>query len=132
MVDHLANGIELRLTENPGTTFKQALLLEFRKFGVHSFADVIEKRRKVMSIKYWKIIFGFFKSYFSFPKILATSSAIVVLALLFWNMPTGSKAEIINWIPPVLMSILLCFLLRNKYQDRMTVATNTKMWMLKD
>ncbi|WP_298485311.1 hypothetical protein [uncultured Maribacter sp.] len=128
LVDHIANGIEQQLSENSDITFKQALNNEFRKFGVHGFEDVIVKRKRAMSLKYWKIIFGFFKDYFSFPKIIATLSAILFLGLVFWNIPLEIKENFFSGIGALIIVLWLFFMIRNKKQKKET----KKRWMLKD
>ncbi|WP_298505471.1 hypothetical protein [uncultured Maribacter sp.] len=95
LVDHLANGIEEQIAINPELTFKQALNNEFRKFGVHGFEYVIAKRKRAMSLKYWKIIFGFFKDYFKLPKIVYFIRAIALCYVLFSNLNTSWKYDII-------------------------------------
>ncbi len=128
LVDHLANGIEEQIAINPKLTFKQALNNEFRKFGIHGFEDVIAKRKRAMSLKYWKIIFGFFKDYFSFPKIIATLSAILFLGLVFWNIPLEIKENFFSGIGALIIVLWLFFMIRNKKQIKET----KKRWMLKD
>jgi hypothetical protein len=43
LVDHLANAIEQQWQENPKILFEDALQMEFKKFGVFGFMDVVEK-----------------------------------------------------------------------------------------
>lgn len=49
LVDHLANSIEDRWKENPKLTFEEALDLEFKKFGIFGFMDVVDERRRFLS-----------------------------------------------------------------------------------
>lgn len=56
LVDHLANGMEARWKENPKMDFEENLRLEFKKFGVFGFSDVIEKRTRSLNKKYYKLI----------------------------------------------------------------------------
>ena len=44
LVDHIANAIETQWQENPNRSFDEALQLEFKKFGVFGFMDVVEKK----------------------------------------------------------------------------------------
>ena len=44
LVDHLANAIEMQWQENPNRSIDEALHIEFKKFGVFGFMDVVEKR----------------------------------------------------------------------------------------
>ena len=56
IVDHLANAIETQWIENSNRTFEEALQIEFKKFGVFGFMEVVEKRQAALSKKYVKII----------------------------------------------------------------------------
>jgi len=130
LVDHLANGIEQQIQEKPEVTFKQALNKEFRKFGVHGFEDVITKRKRAMALKYLKIIFGFFKSYFSYPKVLATVTTIITVAVIFWNIEVDYKQDIIFGIYAVIMLAIMFFAIKMKFKK--TLKANSKKWMLKE
>lgn len=72
LVDHLANGIETLWEENPKLTFEQALQLEFKKFGICGFSDVVEEKTKALNRHYWIQIWQYFKEYFTLPKVLLT------------------------------------------------------------
>ena len=72
LVDHLANGIESQLTNNPNTTFESALQSEFKKFGVIGFGDVIEEKTKALNKSYHHLLWGYFKDFFKLPKIIIT------------------------------------------------------------
>jgi hypothetical protein len=78
LVDHLANGIELQLDENPNTTFESALNSEFKKFGIMGFNDVIEEKTKALNKRYRILIWSYFKAFFKLPKIIFT-------VLLIWS-----------------------------------------------
>ncbi|MDC1503640.1 hypothetical protein N8475_00475 [Winogradskyella sp.] len=72
LVDHLANGIESQLANNPNTTFESALQAEFKKFGVIGFGDVIEEKTKALNKRYHHLLWGYFKGFFKLPKIIIT------------------------------------------------------------
>ena len=132
LVDHLANGIEEQVAQNPKLTFKQALSIEFRKFGMHGFKDVIAKRKRAMSLKYWKIIFRFFKDYFIFPKIVATLTAILALGFFFWNIPVAYKRDVFLGVYLTLMSLVIVFVYMNMRKRKKLSHTNSKKWMLQE
>ena len=52
LVDHLANAIEQQWQENPKISFEEALQIEFKKFGVFGFMDVIKEKQVALSKKY--------------------------------------------------------------------------------
>ena len=72
LVDHLANGIERHLEQNPNTTFESALNTEFKKFGVMGFSDVIEEKTKALNTHYRKQVWLYFKDFFKLPKLIVT------------------------------------------------------------
>ncbi|WP_277013282.1 hypothetical protein [Flavobacterium lindanitolerans] len=82
LVDHLANSIEDRWKENPKLTFEEALDLEFKKFGIFGFMDVVDERRRFLSKKYGRIIWKHYKEFFRLPKIILTVSSMYFLYFL--------------------------------------------------
>ena len=78
LVDHLANAIEAQIQENPNLTFDQALNIEFKKFGVFGFMDVVESRQAALGKKYNAIVWLHFKTFFAVPKIVLTVAMIAV------------------------------------------------------
>ena len=72
LVDHLANGIEEHLEQNPNATFESALNSEFKKFGIMGFNDVIEEKTKALNKHYRKLVWTSFKNFFKLPRIILT------------------------------------------------------------
>lgn len=105
LVDHLANGIEKQWEEKPGLTFEEAKNLEFKKFGVFGFEDVIAQRRKAMSKRYRGIIWKYLTEWFLWPKILITTFLIVGIALIL-NQVVNEESKLITVMA---LSILLVF-----------------------
>ncbi|WP_339887207.1 hypothetical protein [uncultured Flavobacterium sp.] len=81
LVDHLANAIEEQWQQNPKLSFEDALQIEFKKFGVFGFMDVVEKRQASLNKKYNKIVWNHFKEFFTIPKIFAS---LTFIGLLFY------------------------------------------------
>ena len=79
LVDHLANAIEEQWQENPKLSFNEALNIEFKKFGVFGFMDVIDQRKGAMNKKYSKIVWQNFKNFFGIPQIIGTFSGILIM-----------------------------------------------------
>ena len=72
LVDHLANGIEEQLKQNPNLTFESALNSEFKKFGVMGFSEVVEQKTNALNKYYRKLVWQYFKEYLKLPKIILT------------------------------------------------------------
>ena len=82
LVDHLANDIEQIWMGKLHLTFEQARDVSFKKFGIFGFMNVVEEKQKQLHKKYYKIILGFVKEWFSLPKIIITSSLVVFFYML--------------------------------------------------
>jgi hypothetical protein len=78
LVDHLANAIETQWEQNPDLNFDEALQTEFKKFGVYGFSDVVKQRQKALSKRYNKLLWGYFKQFFTFPHLLLTAGMLVL------------------------------------------------------
>jgi len=78
LVDHLANAIEAQWQENPTLDFEEALQIEFKKFGVFGFMNVVEQRQAAMSKKYNKLVWQHFKAFFTIPKVMLTIGLLLV------------------------------------------------------
>lgn len=87
LVDHLANGIEQLWSVDPNIPFKEALQLEFKKFGHFGFRSVLKTRKKAINKKYNKLILDFYKQYFKFPKILLLLGFSLLCTLFLRNIP---------------------------------------------
>ena len=82
LVDHLANSIETQWQENPKISFEDALQVEFKKFGVFGFMNVVEERQIALGKKYNKLVWQHFKSFFTIPKIIGTATVFAILVQL--------------------------------------------------
>lgn len=130
LVDHLANAIEQQWQVNPKISFEDALQIEFKKFGVFGFMDVVEKRQLALQKRYSKLVWKHFKEFFTIPKIVITLFSTVLLFLIFRNY---SQAEIL--ITTLFMLVLITFWVSLFYQSRKNkkeFKTTGKKWLFKD
>ena len=79
LVDHLANDIEEIWTKEPTLSFEEARDKSFKKFGIFGFMDVIKAKQKQMNKRYRKIMWRFFKEWFTLPKALLTFGLTILL-----------------------------------------------------
>ncbi|MFV0163726.1 hypothetical protein OBK04_08690 [Empedobacter falsenii] len=56
LVDHLACGIEEQWNFDETISFEDALKIEFKKFGVFGFSDIVDNRKLELQKKYKKLI----------------------------------------------------------------------------
>lgn len=130
LVDHLANAIEAQWEENPGLTFEAALQVEFKKFGVFGFMDVVDKRRGALHSRYNKMVFSELKTFFSIPKIIGTFSCIAIVYYLLKYFQEGY--ELMQWLIGFLVvSFAIGMVILTRKQKRETAKTG-KRWLLKD
>lgn len=83
LVDHLANGIEKQWEENPMLTFEDALDIEFKKFGVFGFMDVVSETEKSMGKQYRRFLYSEVKEWFKVPQCIFTLSLFLIFVLIF-------------------------------------------------
>jgi len=131
LVDHLANGIEQQWQQNPKVIFEDALQIEFKKFGVFGFMDVVEERQKSLGKKYSKLIWKHVLEFFKIPKVFML--VLFSAALFYFRRALEVATDY--------FTIVLCFLLISLF----TVATvssyrkkkkaqlsKEKKWLFKD
>nr|WP_322625465.1 hypothetical protein [uncultured Flavobacterium sp.] len=82
LVDHLANAIEQRWATDPAVSFDDALKAEFKKFGVFGFSDVVEQKGKALGRRYLKLKWGYFREFFTLPKVLLTLALVLAMGML--------------------------------------------------
>lgn len=129
LVDHLANGIERQWAQYPNLSFEEAKQKEFQKFGVFGFMDVVAERQKAMGRKYRRILWGFFKDWWSMPKIMATLSSILIVYGLINGLPKGDLR--FGAIAGVFFSLALLFFYR-AMRLRKEMEGVSKKWMLQE
>lgn len=127
LVDHLANGIEEHLEQNPNTTFKSALNSEFKKFGIMGFSDVIEEKTKALNKHYRLLVWKYFKDFFKLPKIILIVFLVWIYFELFQLIPNK------NWMVIPTVAILFIaptvFFINMTKQIRKTEYLTKKKWL---
>ena len=114
LVDHLANAIEEQWQENPNRSFEEALHIEFSKFGIFGFMDVVEQRQMALSKKYNGIVWQLFKDFCGVPKIILT---VAFTLLLFTFIKISLFKE---WILVGFYIILRVFTFYEMFKNRKT------------
>ncbi|TDP60005.1 hypothetical protein [Flavobacterium dankookense] len=130
LVDHLANAIEEQWQQNPKLSFEEALQIEFKKFGVFGFMDVVEQRQSVLNKKYNKLVLSELKTFFSVPKIIGTVAAIGIVFYFIKSITLGALVvQSLFFILVVLYFLGIAILMqRNKKRNKQ----NGKKWLLKE
>lgn len=130
LVDHLANAIEEQWESNPKLTFEEALQMEFKKFGIFGFMDVVNKRKGALQSKYNKMVLHELKTFFSIPKIIGTvtSMAIVYYILKYFHDGYDIMQVLIAFL---IVSFIMGLVFLTSKQKKETAKTG-KRWLLKD
>jgi len=130
LVDHLANSIEEQWKENPKRSLEEALQVEFKKFGVFGFMDVVEQRQKAMNKKYAKLVWHHFKTFFRLPQIIGTLVSIFLVFQLLKSITISHE------VAAILTSIILISfwvgLIRMNRKRKKIAKQEGKKWLLKD
>ena len=130
LVDHLANAIETQWQEFPNRTFDEALQIEFKKFGVFGFMDIVEKRQAALSKKYAKIVWSQFKNFFRLPQIIGTFSAV---AILFYILKISLYSEIIfKVLSVILLTMFIVGIAISSRKNKKINEQTGKKWMFKE
>ena len=130
LVDHLANAIEQQWQENPKISFEDALQMEFKKFGIFGFMDVVEKRQAALNKRYNKIVWQHFKAFFTIPKIVITLFSFFLMFFVFRNYANSENLILILFFGILTLFWISLFLQsrKNKKQYQKT----GKKWLLKE
>ena len=127
LVDHLANAIEARWQQQPQLSFDEAVSIEFKKFGIFGFMDVVEKRQLALGKKYYTLLWNYLKIFLRLPQIIFTT----LLVVFFYEMLQLSAymyAGIFTFL--LLGSWVRLMLLRWQYNKK--VKLTGKKWLLED
>ncbi|AWG20822.1 hypothetical protein FFWV33_04325 [Flavobacterium faecale] len=130
LVDHLAHAIEKNWEVNATLSFDEVLEIEFKKFGVFGFSDVIESRKKVMIQKYYHMLWTSFKEVFFGRRILL---AIILIILLF---TIAKKVWFGSWFFLLLYLTVTCswmyVLFSNSIMLKRTKESGKRRWLLEE
>ena len=129
LVDHLANAIEQQWQENPKISFEDALQIEFKKFGIFGFMDVVEKRKAALGKKYNLLIWKHFKSFFKIPQIIgviiATFLTAGILKIIYFD-----ELFTALFIGSFLITLFIIWI--SKYKKKKQNVPNEKRWLFKE
>jgi len=130
LVDHLSNGIEAQWQENEKLSFDDALQLEFKKFGIFGFTDLVSEKQAKMTKRYNKLILSILKTYFTLPKVLLTILLFLVVFLIFQN--TTSRIYVLVCLLAIPMLILFGKSLKHAINKTKRKKAGKKLWMFEE
>ncbi|SEC35084.1 hypothetical protein SAMN04489761_2749 [Tenacibaculum sp. MAR_2009_124] len=129
LVDHLANDIENIRKEDKNLSFKKALDISFKKFGVFGFMNIVEQKQNQLTKKYVNILINFTKQWFQLPKIILTIAGIFIFYKIqefknSYNIYFGSLFFLL-----IIQSIMMIV---NKQKLKKKHKISGKKWMLEE
>lgn len=130
LVDHLANGIESLWAEKPSLPFEDALQIEFKKFGVFGFTDLVAERQKKMSKRYNKLIVSILKTYFTIPRLFLTSM-LMLLLYLFLSIVTYKEYVVVGLLL-ISLVVMLYKTVMYKIKQKQLKKRKQKLWMFEE
>lgn len=130
LVDHLANGIEKQWAETPNVTFYDALQVEFKKFGIFGFTDLVTERQQKLSKRYSKLILTILKSYFTIPKLFLTILLVLVVVLFLGYIPYKEHVTLALFFIPLLIVFVKSIRYRIKFNK--SKKAGRKLWMYEE
>ncbi len=131
LVDHLANAIEQQWQENPKISFEDALQMEFKKFGIFGFMDVVEKRQAALNKRYNKIVWQHFKAFFTIPKIVATFSAVGIFFYMLLSINKQAGIIINSFIVVAILFFWMATIVKRIKYNKIAKASGKK-WLFKE
>ena len=130
LVDHLANAIEAQWQEFSNRNFEEALQIEFKKFGVFGFMEVVEKRQAALNKKYRNIVWNHFKNFFHLPQIIGTFSTVGILFLVL-KMSSYSGIIYISLLS-ILLVLFIVKLFSNAKKLKRSNKQTGKKWLFQE
>ena len=129
LVDHLANAIEQQWQENPKISFEDALQIEFKKFGIFGFMDVIAEKQVALSKKYKKFVWNELVTFFTLPKIILTVLFTIFFYYLFQYLFLKSLLDAFH-LSIAFIGFIFAFRINSKYQKYK--KEKGKVWYLEE
>ena len=132
LVDHLGNGIEKQWRHHPNRSFREALQIEFKKFGVLGFQDVVAEKKKAMRKRYRKLLFKECKAYWAWPKIGAIFLAIIGLGTVFSLLAPAIRYYVFVSGLFIIIALLFGFLFKNRNKHDFKRMRQGRKWLFLD
>lgn len=126
LVDHLANAIESQWQVNPKLSFEELVQVEFKKFGIYGFQDVIENRQSALRKSYNKIVWNNFKAFFSVPKVIGILLSSLILFQLLSKVTFAENLLFVIYCTIIITIFIKLFL--NKKQTEIRFKQTDKKW----
>ena len=127
LVDHLANDIENIWEEHPKLSFQDAQDKSFKKFGIFGFMDVVEAKQKQMSKRYRKILWRFFKEWFTIPKIVVTISIFFAFFMLL-QIQFSEYIFLATLLILIILEMRIVYKVRKQHKEK--VVKKDKIFLL--
>lgn len=130
LADHLANAIEAQWKADPNVSFSIALDREFKKFGIFGFTDIVDRRKAHLSKRYRRIAWGYFKEFFTLPKVMGTFALIGFYWLLLVKLKHSGTFALASIL--LLSVVSIYYAIRQKLFHLRKAKTEGRKWMFEE
>ena len=130
LVDHLANGIEKQWITNPNIPFYNALMDEFKRFGLSGFENLVEEKTKSLNKQYRKQVWFYFKEFFTLPKIILTLFLVWVLFSLMHYL--DNKEPLMTVLISVIFAVFIFHFIKFKISIKRRKKKTGKIWLFEN
>lgn len=127
LTDHLANAIELQWATRTDLSFDEALTIEFKKFGIFGFMDVVEKRQLALTKRYHKLCWKYVREFFKLPKIIISALAVILIYKV-----ARSYDFVFATVLGALMLVSFGRLIYMNYNYRRKIKKTGQRWMFEE
>lgn len=131
LVDHLANGIEQQWKEYPSRSFEDALQMEFKKFGVFGFMELVEERQKSLGKKYTRIIWSHMVGFFKLPKILLLGFLTALTYYFLSNVDLSNDYYSMGMVV-LFVSYFILLTVKNYRNRKAKQKSGEKKWLFEE
>lgn len=111
-------------------TFDEVLKLEFKKFGIFGFMDVVESRQMAMTKKYHKLVLKHFKNFFEIPKIVFTIFTTAFLFVVLKNTLINDVVAVVLVLLAALFPFIAMF--QNQKKRKSQIKADRKRFLFEE
>lgn len=127
LVSHLSSAIEIRMKQDPGLDFGQALDKVYKGYGISGFSQIVREKEEAVTENQRRIFYQFVHAQFRLPVLLMMPvTAFLLERIIFYG---GEIALAIMFISLLLGALLLTFItgarlrrIRKQHSKQLVIA----------
>ncbi|WP_116790391.1 hypothetical protein [Flavobacterium psychrotrophum] len=127
LADHLAHAIEEQWAYNQNLSLEDDLHAAFKTFGTGGFNEVVMQRKRALGKRYQKLLLGYFKDFFTLPKLVLTVALLYGLHLILLQ---SHDVIVFSILPIQFISVVKMLRLKNKLAK--TQENTGRKWLFEE